>query len=143
MTKMTENFKILAQFVKDISSETPDIQTYIFVKDNIAKYQLNIDINSKAVKDGIIEVNIILKFTDKPEISKKSHFEIVYTSIVKVDEKVSDKKEMEKIILWDVPNKIYPDLERIFLNLLTNSGYPGIKLEKKIDFAELYKQRSN
>ena len=115
MMRMTENFKIVGSFIKDLSSETPDTPTFIFVRDRISKYSLNIDINSKAVKDGIIEVNTILKFTDQPEILKKSHFEIVYTSIVKIDEKVSDKKEMEKIILCDVPNKIYPDLERIFL----------------------------
>ena len=126
-----------------MSSETPDAQTFIFVKDKISKYRLNIDINSKAVKDGIIEVNTVLKFSDQPEVLKKSHFEITYASIVKVNEKVSDKKEMEKIILCDVPNKIYPDLERIFLNLLTDSGYPGIKFEKKIDFIELYKKKSN
>ena len=140
---MTENYKIVGSFIKDMSSETPDTPTYIFVRDKISKYRLNIDINSKAVKDGIIEVNIIIKFSDQPEILKKAHFEITYTSIVKVDEKVSDKKEMEKIILCDVPNKIYPDLERIFLNLLTDSGYPGIKFEKKIDFTKLYKERSN
>ena len=140
---MTKNFNIIGSFIKDMSSETPDSQTFIFVRDKISKYRLNIDINSKAVKNGIIEVNTILRFTDLPEILKKSHFEIVYTSIVKVDEKVSDKKEMEKIILCDVPNKIYPDLERIFLNLLTDSGYPGIKFEKKINFTELYKKRSN
>ena len=140
---MTENYKIIGSFIKDISSETPDTPTYIFVRDKISKYRLNIDINSKAVKDGIIEVNIIIKFSDQPEILKKAHFEITYTSIVKVDEKVSDKKEMEKIILCDVPNKIYPDLERIFLNLLIDSGYPGIKFEKKVDFTELYKQRAN
>ena len=140
---MTENYKIISSFIKDMSSETPDTQTFIFVKDNIPKYRLNIDINSKAVRDGIIEVNIILKFADQPEVLKKSHFEITYTSIVKIDEKVSDKKEMEKIILCDVPNQIYPDLERIFLNLLTDSGYPGVKFEKKINFTELYKQRSN
>ena len=140
---MTENYKIIGSFIKDMSSETPDTPTYIFVRDKISKYRLNIDINSKAVKDGIIEVNIIIKFSDQPEILKKAHFEITYTSIVKVDEKVSDKKEMEKIILCDVPNKIYPDLERIFLSLLTDSGYPGIKFEKKIDFTELYKQRAN
>ena len=140
---MTENFKIISSFIKDMSSETPDAQTFIFVKDKIAKYRLNIDINSKAVRDGIIEVNTILKFVDQPEVLKKSHFEITYTSIVKVEEKVSDKKEMEKIILCDVPNQIDPDLERIFLNLLTDSGYPGIKFEKKIDFTELYKQRVN
>ena len=140
---MTENYKIIGSFIKDMSSETPDTPTYIFVRDKISKYKLNIDINSKAVKDGIIEVNIIIKFSDQPEILKKAHFEITYTSIVKVDAKVSDKKEMEKIILCDVPNKIYPDLERIFINLLTDSGYPGIKFEKKIDFTELYKQRAN
>ena len=140
---MTENFKIIGSFIKDMSSETPDAQTFIFVRDKIAKYRLNIDINSKAVKNGIIEVNTIIKFADQPEILKKAHFEITYTSIVKVNEKISDKKEMEKIILCDVPNKIYPDLERIFLNLLTDSGYPGIKFEKKIDFTELYKQRAN
>ena len=143
MMRMTENFKIVGSFIKDLSSETPDTPTFIFVRDRISKYSLNIDINSKAIKDGIIEVNTILKFTDQPEILKKSHFEIVYTSIVKIDEKVSDKKEMEKIILCDVPNKIYPDLERIFVNLLTDSGYPGIKFEKKIDFTELYKQKAN
>ena len=140
---MTENYKIIGSFIKDMSSETPDTPTYIFVRDKISKYRLNIDINSKAVKNGIIEVNTILKFLDQPEILKKAHFEITYTSIVKVDEKVSDKKEMEKIILCDVPNKIYPDLERIFLNLLTDSGYPGIKFEKRVDFTELYKQRAN
>jgi preprotein translocase subunit SecB len=140
---MTENFKIIGSFIKDMSSETPDTPTYIFVRDKISKYKLNIDINSKAVKDGIIEVNIILKFLDQPEILKKAYFEITYTSIVKVDENVSDKKEMEKIILCDVPNKIYPDLERIFLNLLTDSGYPGVKFEKKINFTDLYKKRTN
>ena len=140
---MIENFKIIGSFIKDMSSETPDAPTYIFVKDKISKYKLNIDINSKAVKDEIIEVNIILKFSDQPGILKKAHFEITYTSIVKINKKVSNKKELEKIILCDVPNKIYPDLEKIFLNLLTDSGYPGIKFEKKIDFTELYKQRAN
>ena len=140
---MTENFKIIGSYIKDMSSETPDTPTYIFARDKVSKYKLNIDIDSKAVKDGIIEVNIIIKFSDQPEILKKAYFEIVYTSIVKVDKKVSDKKEMEKIILCDVPNKVYPDLERIFLNLITDSGYPGIKFEKKVDFTELYKQKAN
>jgi preprotein translocase subunit SecB len=140
---MTENFKILAEFVKDISSETPDIQSYIFVKENIAKYQLNIDINSKALKNKMIEVNTTLKFEDKEPNEKKSYFEIVYASIVKIDEKIKDKKDLEKILLCDIQNKIYPNLEKTFLNLLHNSGFPEIKLDKKIDFNELYKQRSN
>jgi preprotein translocase subunit SecB len=140
---MTENFKILAEFVKDISSETPDIQSYIFVKENIAKYQLNIDINSKALKNKMIEVNTTLKFEDKEPNEKKSYFEIVYASIVKVDEEIKDKKDLERILLCDVQNKIYPNLEKTFLNLLHNSGFPEIKLDKKIDFTQLYKQKSN
>jgi preprotein translocase subunit SecB len=140
---MTENFKILAQFVKDMSSETPDIQTYIFVKDNISKYQLNIDINSKALKDKLIEVSTTLKFEDKELNEKKSYFEIIYASIVRIDEKVKDKKDLEKIILCDVQNKIYPNLEKIFINLLTDSGFPGIKFEKKIDFDKLYNEKFN
>ena len=140
---MTENFKIISSFIKDMSSETPDVETFLNVREKISKYLLNIDINSKAVKNGIIEVNIILKFLDKPEILKKSYFEIIYTSVVKVDKSISNKKEMEKIILCDVPNEVYPKLEKIFINLLTDSGFPGIKFEKKVDFSELYKQRAN
>jgi preprotein translocase subunit SecB len=141
--KMTKNFEIIGSFIKDMSSETPDTQAYIFVRENISNYQLNIDINSKAIKDKIIEVNTIIKFSDKKENKKKAYFEIVYTSIVKVEEKIVDKKDIEKIILCDVPNKIYPQLEKIFLNLLTDSGYPGIKFDKKIDFVQLYKKKSN
>ena len=141
--KMTENFKLLAEFVKDISSETPNIQTYIFVKENIARYQLNIDIDSKALKNKMIEVNTTLKFEDKEPSEKKSYFEIVYASIVKVNEEIKDKKDLEKILLCDVQNMIYPNLEKTFLNLLHNSGFPEIKFDKKIDFTELYRQRSN
>ena len=141
--RMTENFKILAQFVKDISSETPDIQSYIFVKENISRYKLNIDINSKPLKNKMIEVNTTLKFEDKEPNEKKSYFEIVYVSIVRVEEEVKDKKDLEKILLCDVQNKIYPNLEKTFLNLLHNSGFPEVRLEKRIDFTQLYKQRAN
>ena len=140
---MTENFEILAEFVKDISSETPNVQSYIYVKENISKYQMNIEINSKALKNKMIEVNTTLKFEDKEPNEKKSYFEIVYASVVRVNEKIKDKKDLEKILLCEVQNKIYPNLEKTFLDLLHNSGFPGIKLEKKIDFTELYKQRSN
>ena len=140
---MTENFKILAEFIKDISSETPNIESYIYVKENISKYQLNIDINSKPLKNKMIEVNTTLKFEDKEYNETKSYFEIVYASVVKIDESVKDKKELEKIILCDVQNKIYPNLEKAFLNLLHNSGFPEIKLDKKINFTELYEQKLN
>ena len=141
--KMTENFKILAEFVKDISSETPDVQSYIFVKENISKYQLNIEINSKALKDKLIEVSTTLKFEDKEENEKKSYFEIVYATVVKVNEEIKDKNDLQKIILCDVQNKIYPNLEKTFLNLLHNSGFPEVKLEKKIDFDKLYNESFN
>ncbi len=143
MTKMKENFKILAEFVKDISSETPDVQSYMFVKNNITKYILNIEINSKILKNKMIEVNTTLKFEDKEPNEKKSYFEIVYATVVNVNEDVKEKKDLEKILLCDVQNQIYPNLEKTFLNLVHNSGYPGIKLDKKIDFTKLYKQRSN
>ena len=140
---MTENFKILTEFVKDMSSETPDIQSYLFVKDNIAKYHLNIDIISKPLKNKLIEVNTTLKFEDKELNEKKSHFEITYASIVKISEGIKIKKELEKILLCDVQNKIYPNLERTFLNLLNDSGFPNVKLEKKIDFNKLYNEKIN
>tara|TARA_B110000881_G_C18473809_1_gene462812 strand:- start:492 stop:914 length:423 start_codon:yes stop_codon:yes gene_type:complete len=139
---MTENFKILAEFIKDMSSETPDAESYFFVKDNILKYNLDIVINSKPLKNQLIEVSTNLKFEDKEPNEKKSYFEIVYVSIVKIDEEIKDKKNLEKIILCDVQNQIFPNLERAFLNLLHNSGFPEVKLDKKIDFTELYKQRS-
>ena len=140
---MKENFKILAQFIKDMSSETADIQSYLFVKNNISKYHLDIDISSKPLKNKLIEVNTKLKFEDKEPNEKKSYYEIVYATIIKVNEEIKEKKELERIILCDVPNAIYPDLEKAFLNLIHSSGHPGIKLEKKIDFDKLYNERFN
>ena len=140
---MKENYKILGKYIKDMSSETADIETYLFVRDHISKYQLGIDINSKALKNKMVEINTTLKFEDKKENKKKSYFEIVFSTIVKVDDEIKDKKELEKIILCDVQIQIYPDLEKSLLDLLHNSGYPGINFEKKIDFENLYNQRSN
>ena len=140
---MTKKYKILGKYIKDMSSETPDVETYIFVRDNISKYQLNIDINSKALKDKMIEVNTILKFEDKKNNKKKSYFEINYSTIIKIDEDIKEKKDLEKMILCDVQIEIYPELEKSLLNLLHDSGYPSIKFEKKIDFEQLYNQRLN
>ena len=140
---MTKKFKILGKYIKDLSSETPDTETYIFVKDKIAKYQLDIDIKSKAVKNKMVEIDTKFKFEDKEESKKKSYFEMVYSTIIKVDDDVVDKKELEKIILCDVQIEIYPELEKSLLNLLHNSGYPDIKFEKKVDFEGLYKKRFN
>ena len=140
---MTKKFKILGKFIKDLSSETPDVETYIFVKDRISKYQMDIDINSKALKNKMIEINTKCKFQDKEENKKKSYFEIIYSTIIKLNDDINDKKEIEKIILCDAQIEIYPTLEKSLLDLLHNSGYAGIKFEKKIDFEALYKQKFN
>ena len=140
---MTENFKILTEFVKDISSETPDVQTYIFVKDTISKYHLDINIDSKPLKNKLIEVNTTLKFEDKELNQKKSHFEMTYASIVKIDDKVKNEEELKKILLCDVQNKISSNMQKIFLNMLHDSGYPEVKFDKKIDFNKLYEEGSS
>tara|TARA_B100001175_G_scaffold91452_1_gene77265 strand:- start:423 stop:851 length:429 start_codon:yes stop_codon:yes gene_type:complete len=141
--RMTKNYKILGKYIKDLSGETPDIETYIFVKNQISKYQLDININSKPLKNKMIEIETILKFADKEQSKKKSHFEINFATIIKIDDEIKEKKELEKIILCDAQIEIYPDLEKSLLDLLHNSGYPNIKFEKKINFEELYNQRLN
>ena len=140
---MTEKYKILGKYIKDMSSETPDIETFIFVKDHISKYQLGIDISSKALKDKMIEINTLMRFEDKGENKKKSCFEINFSTIIKVGEEINKKQDLEKIILCDVQIEIYPDLEKSLLDLLHNSGYQEIKFEKKVDFEKLYNQKFN
>ena len=141
MMMKTEKYKILGKFIKDISGETPDVETYLFVKDRIAKYQLGIDINSKPLKNKMIEINTTFKFEEREEVEKKSYFEIVFSTIIKINDEIKEKKELQKIILCDVQIEIYPHLEKSLLDLLHNSGYPGIKFEKKIDFEYLYNQQ--
>ena len=140
---MTEKFKVLAKYIKDMSSETPDVETYISAGNNMDKYQLDIDIKSIALKNKMIEVNITLKFQHKDTQVKKSHFEIVYAVAVKIDESIKEKKDLEKIVLCDVPNSVVSDIEKSFTNMMHNSGFPNIKLEKKIDFTKLYLERLN
>ena len=139
---MTKKYKILGKFIKDLSSETKDVETYLFVKDRITKYKLNINISSVALKNKIVGVNTTLNFEDKEEVKKKSYFEITFTTIVRIEDKI-EKKELEKILLCDVQEEIRPELEKVFLNMLNNSGYTGFNFEKKIDFRKLYEQRIN
>ena len=140
---MTEKFKILAKYIKDMSSETPDVETYISTGNNIGKYQLDIDIKSIALKKKMIEVIITLKFKHKDTQVKKSHFEIVYAVAVKIDESIKEKKDLEKVVLCDVPNSVVSDIEKSFTDMMQNSGFANIKLEKKIDFTKLYLERLN
>ena len=140
---MTENFKILAEFIKDMSSETPDIESYLFVKEKISKYHLNININSKGLKNKMIEVATTIKYEDKEDNIKKSYFEIIYITVVKINDNINDKKTLEKILLCDVQNSIYPRLEKTLLNLIHNSGFPNVTFGKKIDFEKIYKEKFN
>ncbi len=140
---MTEKFKILAKYIKDMSSETPDVETYLSTGNNIGKYQLDIDIKSIALKNKMIEVIITLKFQHKEAKVKRSHFEIIYAVATKIDESIKEKKDLEKIVLCDVPNSVVSDIEKSFTDMMQNSGFPNIKLEKKIDFTKLYLERLN
>ncbi len=140
---MSGKYKILSGYIKDLSSETPNIESYLYTKDNISKYELDIDINSKPLKNKLIEVNTTLKFQNKNTIEKKSYFEVVYSSIVKIDDEVKEKKDLQKIILCDVQNEIFPKLEKILLNMITDSGYSGIKFDKKVDFTKLFNEKFN
>jgi len=138
---MSEKFKIYSEFIKDLSSETKDLETYLYVKEYLKNYNLNIEISSKPLKNRFIEVNTKLTYVDNGESINKAFFEIIYATIVKINEEINDRKIVEKIILCEVQNKIYNNLEKVFINLLRDSGYPGAKIEKKIDFEKLYNQK--
>ena len=140
---MSNKYKIIGKYIKDLSSETPDLETYLFVRENIKKYQLSIDIDSKALKNKMVEINTTFKFEDKEDNKKKSYFEIIYSTIIRIEDNDINKNELEKIILCEVQIEIYPDLEKNLLDLLHNSGYPDVKFEKKIDFEDLYNKRFN
>ena len=140
---MNDKYKILSGYIKDLSSETPNIESYLYTKDNISKYELDIDINSKPLKNKLIEVNTTLKFQNKNTVEKKSYFEVVYSTVVKIDDEVREKKDLQKIILCDVQNEIFPKLEKILINMITDSGYSGIKFDKKVDFTKLFNEKFN
>ena len=139
---MEKNYEIVMEFVKDISSETKNAETFIYVKENLKKYNLNIDINSLALKNKLIEVNTKLTFDDKSESDNKSYFFINYATVIKLND-TSDRKIIEKIILCDLQNEIYPRVEKAFLEVLKVSGYKEIAIETKIDFDKLYKKNFN
>ena len=140
---MSDKYKILSKYIKDLSSETPNVESFLYTKSNISKYELDIDINSKPLKNKLVEVNTTLKFHNKEQVEKKSYFEIVYASIVKIGDDIKEKKDLQKIILCDVQNEIFPELEKILISVLTDSGYPGVKFEKKVDFTKLFNEKFN
>ena len=140
---MEKKYRILAEFVKDISSETKDVESYIYTKENISKYKLFIDINTKPLKNKMAEVSISTKFKEDSNNQMHGYFEMIYAVIVKIDEDVKTKELLEPIFLRDVPTEVYPKIEKALLDLLNYSGYPNVKFENKVDFSELYKNKKN
>ena len=143
MMMMTKKYKIILKYIKDISVEIPNPETFIFSKDYITKYSLGINISTDTLKNGMIEIITKLTYKDPTENKKKSHFEISYSTVIKIIDKNLEKKEMEKILLCEVQNEIYPELEKVFINLIKDSGFPELKLEKKVNFEELYQKKMN
>tara|TARA_B100001121_G_C18549966_1_gene554916 strand:- start:325 stop:759 length:435 start_codon:yes stop_codon:yes gene_type:complete len=144
MKKMSnDKYKIISQFVKDLSSETENVETFIHVSDHISNYHLNIEINSKPLKNLIVEVNTTLKFQDPNDTLLKSIFEINYATIVKIEKNNISKEEMQKMLLVELQEEIYPELKRIFLNTIHDAGYKSFTMDKDIDFKKLYETQSN
>ena len=137
---MTKNYKILTSYIKDISSQISGTENFIYLKDNIPKYSLGIDINSLPLKNNMAEVNVRLTFDNKTEKDKKAYFEMTHTTVVRVEETAVNKNELKKIFLSDVPTEIYPEIEKKFFEIVKSNGYPEIKLEKKINFQELFEK---
>ena len=140
---MEKKYRILGEFIKDISAVTKDVESYIYTKENISKFKLFIDISTKPLKNKMAEVSISTKFKEADDNQKNSYFEMIYAVIVKIDENVNTKEVLEPIFLKEVPTEVYPKIEKIFLDLLNHSGYPNVKFESKVDFNELYKKRGN
>ncbi len=140
---MEKKYRILGEFIKDISAETKDVESYIYTKENISKFKLFIDISTKPLKNKMAEVSITTKFKETDENIKNSYFEMIYAVIVKIDEDANTKEILEPIFLKEVPTVVYPKIEKILLDLLKHSGYPNVKFESKVDFNELYKNRGN
>ena len=140
---MTKKYEIVLNYIKDLSIEIPDAQTFIFSKEYITKYSLGINVTTKSMKNDIIEVITKLHYKDPNNNKRKSYFEISYANIVRITDKNLNKEDLEKIILIEVQNEIYPKLEKIFLNVIKDAGFPNLVLEKKVDFEKLYNQRLN
>ena len=140
---MIKKYEIVLRYIKDLSVEIPNAETFIFSREYITKYSLGINITTNPLKDEMIEIITKINYKDPSENKRKSYFEILYASVIKIKDKNLKKEELERIILCDVQNEIYPDLEKIFLNVIKDSGFPDLKLEKKVDFEKLYQQKLN
>ena len=137
---MTKNYKILTSYIRDVSSKITGTENYIYLKDNIPKYSLGMDINSFPLKNNMAEVNIKLTFDNRNDKDKKAYFEMTHTTVIRVEESAVNKDELKKIFLSDVPTEIYPEIEKKFFEIIKTIGYPDIKLGKKINFKEMFEK---
>ena len=135
------SYKIISKFIKDISFEIPNIQTFIMMEKEILNYKLNCDIKSKPYKDNIIEVSTILKLTPNQDVKHKMLTEINLTALVSIDKNFQDKKELEKIILVKIPTEIYPTLYETFIYLFKQAGIRDLRIEKIVDFEKMYNEK--
>ena len=135
------NYKIVTKFIKDISFEIPNVETLLFLENNLEKYNVKVDITSKPIKQRIVQVDTILKFENDTEVEKKAQIEITLSAVVKIETDLENKKELQEIILIHVPTDVYPMLFEIFALLIEKSGLPKMKIEKNIDFRKLYNEK--
>ena len=140
---MNKKYKIILDYINDLSIEIKDPEALFIARERLLKYNLDIEITSKPLKNKMIEVNTKLTYHDKEMKKNETYFQMIYATVIKVEDGLKNKKELEKIILCDVQNEIYEKLERIFLNIIKESGFPDIKFNKKIDFYKLYEKRLN
>ena len=138
-----EKFKVVLEYIKDLSIETPNISALAFVKKNITNYSMDIDISSTVLKNKALEVTTKLTLQDKKNNNEKAFFEIKYATVITIDNSITDKILIGKIVLCDLQKIIYPKIENIFLSLIKNAGYPEINFEKKVDFEKLYNDKFN
>ena len=139
----TKKYEIVLKYVKDLSVEIPNPETFVISREYITKYSLGINITTNPLKNEMIEVITKLTYKDPSSNKKKSHFEILFATVIRINDENIHKKELEKILLCDVQKEIYPELEKILIKIIKDSGFPELKLEKQIDFDSLYKQKSN
>ena len=137
------SYKIISKFIKDISFEIPDVQTFVMIEKEISKYNLNFDIKSNKFKENIVEVNTILKLTPNQEVKNKMLTEINLAALVSIDENLKDKKELEKIVLIKVPTEVYPTLYETFIYLFKQAGIKDISIVKDVNFEKLYNTKKN
>ena len=137
------SYKIISKFIKDISFEIPNAQTFVMIEKEILNYQLKFDIKSRPFKENIIEVNTILRLSPNQDVKHKMLTEINLATLISIEENFKDKKELEKIVLVKIPTDVYPTLYETFIYLFKQAGVNELKIEKDINFERMYNEKKN